>query len=134
MKSLSIAALLALASFVPAQCGTLAVTGGAPSTNLTIGVSGAAANSFAIVAVGATLGSTTVPLPGSSLVLGLASPFIPVPLGMVDASGAASLSIPIPANIPQINLHAQGVVVGFTLQPMPGISACGTNVVSFTIG
>jgi hypothetical protein len=133
MKTLSIAALLALASFVPAQCGTLAVTGGAPSTNLQIGVSGATANSIAILAVGATLGSTTVPLPGGNLVLGLASPFLPVPLGMVDASGAVSLSVPVPANIPQINLHGQAVVVGFTMQPF-SLSACGTNVVSFTIG
>ena len=133
MKSLSIAALLALASFVPAQCGTLAVTGGAPSTTLQISVSGAAANSFAIAAVGNTLGSTTVPLPGGSLVLGLASPFIPVPIGPVGAAGTASLSIPLPAQLPQINLHGQGVVIGFTMQPF-GISACGTNVVSFTIG
>ena len=119
--------------FATAQCGTLAVTGGAPSTTLQISVSGAAANSFAILAVGGTLGSTTLPLPGGNLVLGLASPFLPVPLGMVDASGAVSLSVPVPANIPQINLHGQGVVVGFTMQPF-SISACGTNVVSFTIG
>ena len=134
MKSLAIAALLALSSFATAQCGTLAVTGGAPSTTLQIAVSGAAANSFALAAVGTTLGSTTLPLPlGGNLVLGLATPFIPLPIGPVDASGAASLSIPLPAQLPQINLHAQGVVVGFTMQP-PSISACGTNVVSFTIG
>jgi hypothetical protein len=133
MKSLFITALLALASFVPAQCGTLAITGGAPSTTLQINLSGAAANSFALLAVGSTLGSTTVPLPGGSLVLGLASPFIPVPLGPTGTAGTASLAIPLPAQLPQINLHAQGVVVGFTMQPF-GISACGTNVVSFTIG
>ncbi|HEU4418639.1 MAG TPA: hypothetical protein VFT55_06845 [Planctomycetota bacterium] len=134
MKSLAIAALLTLSGLATAQtCGTLAITGGAPSTTLTIGVSGAAANSFAIAIVGPTLGSTTVPLPGSSLVLGLANPFIPLPLGPVSATGSASQSIQLPAQLPQINLHGQGVVIGFTTQPF-GINACGTNVVSFTIG
>jgi hypothetical protein len=136
MKNLTIAALLALASFVPAQaCGTLAVTGtGLPSTTLTIGVSGAQSNSIALAVIGTTLGTTTVQLPmSSSLVLGLASPFLPLPIGMVNAAGTASVSIPLPANIPQLSLHGQGVVVGFTMNPF-SLNACASNVVSFTIG
>ena len=68
MRSLFVASLLALASFVPAQsCGTLAITGtGAPNTTLDVALTGATANGLAIVFVGQTTGSTTIRLPGSN--------------------------------------------------------------------
>jgi hypothetical protein len=136
MHRLTIAALLALASLASAQdCGVLAITGsGASGTSLQVDVSGATANGFALIVVGETLGSTSVPLPlGGSLSLGLATPYFPIPVGVVDAAGAATLSVPIPDLMGyQISLNAQAVVISIAI-PF-GLNACASNVVGFTIG
>jgi hypothetical protein len=86
MRIFSVAAVLALAGLLPAQaCGSLAITGGAPGSQLSIALSGAPANGFAVLVVGEQAGSTSIPLPiGGSLILGVAEPFFPVPLGQTD--------------------------------------------------
>jgi hypothetical protein len=136
MHRLSIAALLALASFASAQdCGVLAITGsGASGTTLQVDVSGATTNGFALILVGETLGTTSVPLPmGGSLSLGLATPYFPIPVGVIDAAGAATLSVPIPDLMGyQISLNAQAAVISFAFPA--GLSVCASNVVGFTIG
>ena len=137
MRSLLLTSLFALAGMLPAQnCGTLAITGsGAAGTQLGIGVTGATANAIAFVIVGQTTGTTTLPLPmGGSLVLGLASPFLPLPIGRTDANGDVSLQITVPAAVTQqIALNAQAAAIGFSFMPF-SITGCTSNVVAFTIG
>jgi hypothetical protein len=131
----SLAAAALLAAAVPAQsCGTLTVQGGAPGTTFDLALAGATADAFAFVFVGTTLGATTIPLPASSLTLGLAAPFVPVPLGATDGQGNAALQVQVPAQVPQqISLHAQAATIAFSLRPF-SLSACASNVASFTIG
>ncbi|MFO1078468.1 MAG: hypothetical protein U1E73_12160 [Planctomycetota bacterium] len=138
MKFLASAALAAFAATASAQCGTLATTGtGAPGTALTIDLSGATPMAMAALAVGDTLGTTTINL-GSfgSLTLGLAQPFIPLPLGRTDAAGAASRTINVPSTVTQgIDLNAQAVVLGISFgQGGLSLTFCATNVVSFHLG
>jgi len=137
MRSLFLATALLLAGVSQAQsCGTLAVTGsGAHGTQLTIAVTGATANSFAILAVAENTGTTTINLPMSgTLTLGLASPIIPLPLGRTDASGNASVSFNVPARLTTAhNVNGQAVTVSFTFHPF-ALSACTSNVAAFAIG
>lgn len=136
MRTFFAAASLALASALPAQaCSSLSISGGAPGSNLSIAVSGAPAGGFAVLVVGEQAGSTQIPLPmGQSLLLGVAEPFFPVPLGQVSASGAASLQLAIPASLPgQLQLQAQAVGLGFSFPPIM-LQACTSNVVPVTIG
>jgi hypothetical protein len=137
MRSITLAALLSLTSMATAQaCGSLAIVGtGAPGTIMQVDVTGAQAGGVAMLVIGDTLGSTTLPLPlGGSLILGLAEPFFPLPVGEIDAAGAATTSIQLPSVLgPQILLNAQAVVFGFSLMPF-GFSACASNLVPFTIG
>ena len=115
--------------------GSLAISGGASGSQLSISVAGASSGSYAILVVGEQAGSTQVPLPiGGSLVLGIAEPFFPVPIGMADMAGAVSLQLQIPANLPgQLSLQAQAVSLGYSLMPF-AIRACASNVVPVTIG
>jgi hypothetical protein len=131
------------AATAAAQCATLSVTGtGAPGTTLTISIDGTAANAIAFVAIGETQGSTSIPLgPLGTLDLGLAMPFIPVPVGLTDASGDASLAIAVPAQFPGgLDLFAQGITLAFTFTPPTGpgfpfsLTSCTTNVVGFHVG
>ncbi|HZT56908.1 MAG TPA: hypothetical protein VFA35_11830 [Burkholderiaceae bacterium] len=133
MRFLLPAILLAAAAAVPAQSCSLAVSGGAPGSTLSISVRGAPM-SLAAVAVGQTAGSTVIDL-GSlgSLTLGLATPFVPLPLGIIDASGSASVSIPVPSQLPALDLVMQGVTVGITMMPLT-LSLCATNVASVHVG
>lgn len=133
MRFLLPAILLAAAAAAPAQSCSLAVSGGAPGSNLSISVSGAPM-SLAAVAVGQTAGTTVINL-GSlgSLTLGLAQPFAPVPLGIIGANGTASVSIPVPSQLPAVDLVMQGVTVGVSMMPLT-LSLCGTNVVSVHVG
>jgi len=136
MRIFSVAAVLALAGLLPAQaCGSLAITGGAPGSQLSIALSGAPANGFAVLVVGEQAGSTSIQLPiGGSLILGVAEPFFPVPLGQTDISGAASLQLAIPASLPgQLQLQAQAVALGLRMMPL-SLQACASNVVPVTIG
>lgn len=143
MLRLVLAGGLAAAS-LSAQCASLAVTGtGAPGTSLVFTIDGTAAGALAALAIGDTLGTTTIPLGAlGSLTLGLAQPFVPVPMGTTDANGDASLTIAVPgATTLGVDLHGQGVTMSFSLPgPGPGgpglptLTFCTTNVVSFHVG
>jgi|SoiMethySBSTD1v2_1073268.scaffolds.fasta_scaffold1368307_2 hypothetical protein len=136
MRSILPLSLLLLSGLLPAQnCGTLSSTGGAAGTTLAINVAGAPANGFAVLVVGQNAGSTTVPLPmGGSLVLGIDSPILPLPLGRTDANGAVSLSVDIPAGLTQqFTVQAQAAVLTYTLMPF-ALNACAGNVIPITIG
>ena len=136
IRAIFVAASLVLAGALPAQgCGSLAISGGASGSQLSISVAGASSGSYAILVVGEQAGSTQVPLPiGGSLVLGIAEPFFPGPIGMADMAGAVSLQLQIPANLPgQLSLQAQAVSLGYSLMPF-AIRACASNVVPVTIG
>lgn len=136
MHTSFVVASLALASALPAQaCSSLSISGGAPGSNIDIAVSGAPANGLAVLVVSQQAGSTVVSLPmGQSLLLGVAEPFFPVPIGQTDASGAASLQLPVPASLAgQLQLQAQAVGLGFSF-PAIMLQACASNVVPVTIG
>ena len=143
LRTLLLASTFAAAA--AAQCATLAVTGtGAPGTALTISIDGTTANAIAFVAIGDTQGSTSIPLgPLGTLDLGLAMPFVPVPVGMTNASGDASLTINVPTGfVGGVDVFGQGITIGFNIPsgpPGPGFpnnlfSLCTTNVVGFHVG
>lgn len=135
MRTLLIASILSLASVASAQCGTLAITGaGTAGTTLSIAVTGTAPSGLVALVVGQTTGTTAINLGPLSLTLGLAQPFLPVPLGRADANGDVSVSFTIPNGVSQqIQLNAQSATFGFTMRPF-SITACASNVVAFTIG
>jgi hypothetical protein len=147
-QSLIALSLLSLVATGSAQtCATLTVTGsGAPGSTLEFQLPNPTADAFAFLAIGGTEGTTTLDFgPLGSLTLGLDQPFAPVPLGLTDASGSASLSIAIPANaaFPQADLFAQGVVVSVSFAPPAGppssvpplsLTFCTSNVVGFSVG
>jgi len=145
LKNLLLATSLGcLGTAASAQCATLAITGtGAPGTALTFAIDGSVADAFAFVVVGPNAGSTTIGGGPLSLSLGLAAPFIPVPMGMTDASGDASLTVQVPNGaLPLITMYAQGVTVSLSLPPVggppvggpPGLTACTMAVGSFQLG
>src|SRR5262245_1135387 len=111
-RSLVSVCLGLLAANASAQsCAALPVLGtGAPGTSLTFDLNATDAGAFAVLAVGQTQGTTTIPMgPLGSLTLGLATPFIPIPLGMTNASGDISRTIAIPAGVTWgIDLFGQG--------------------------
>ena len=132
------AAASLLTSFAAAQsCSTLTVTGtGAPGTSVTFAVDGTAAGAFAILAVSDAAGTTTLNF-GSigTLVLGVNSPFIPLPLGMTDASGDVSRTVNVPnGNIPGVDLVGQGVTVEVAFTGGLSLTFCTSNVATFHLG
>jgi hypothetical protein len=143
MRYLSLALIAALAISAPAlaQCSTLAVTGTINAgQTVTVDVSGAPANSIVFIAVG-DAGNTSIPLPGgTTLSLGVAQPFLLLPLGMADASGHVALSAEVPANIPAnlIQNHTytvQAISASFSFGPsMPSFSVCASNTASLVSG
>ena len=78
--------------------------------------------------LGETLGTTSVALLDDTLDLGLASPFIVVPVGVTDATGALSASFDLPPDL-GLTLYGQSVGFGidFTSMP-PSIQFCESNV------
>jgi hypothetical protein len=137
MRNLLLVSILALAGVAQAQtCGTLAITGaGTAGTQLDVALTGATARGFAFVVVGETTGTTTVQLPGGgSFTLGLDTPFIPVPFGRTDTTGAVSRSITVPSFLTtQYNVNAQALTFSVAFMPF-AINACTSNVVAFTVG
>jgi hypothetical protein len=134
-----------LAATAQAQCSTLAVTGtGLPGTTLTVAVDGpAATHGIVFLLVGAAQGSTTINLgPAASLTLGLADPFLPVPLGMADASGDITRSLDVPSGLTMgVDVFGQSLTLGFSFSlptgggmPSFGVSTCTSNVVPFHVG
>lgn len=135
-KSIVSVCLGLLAANASAQCATLTVTGtGAPGTSLTFNLDGTDVHAFAMLAVGETQGTTTIPLGQlGSLTLGLATPFIPLPLGFTNASGDISRSVNIPTGVTWgIDLFGQGVTAAYTFMPF-SITFCASNVVGFHVG
>lgn len=129
------AGMLALAATAHAQCSTLSITGtGAPGTSLTVSIDGTAAGAIAFLVVGETQGTTPVDLGQlGSFTLGLAAPFVPLPIGMTNAAGDASLSIPVPASFPgSLDLFAQGLTLAFSMgsgtPPTFSFAWCASNV------
>ena len=136
MRMLSLDSLLALVTTASAQsCGALAISGGTAGASVAIALSAAPAGGYVVLAVGEQAGSTVVPLPlGGSLVLGVAAPFVPMPIGVADASGNLAVAVPVPANLPrQLQLQVQAAVVQVAFPPL-SLSACASNVVPVTIG
>jgi hypothetical protein len=139
--SLALIAVLAISASASAQCSTLAITGTVNAgQTVTVDVSGAPADSIVFIAIG-DAGATSIPLPGgSTLSLGVAQPFILLPLGVADASGHVALSASIPANIPAnlIQNHTytvQAISASFSFGPgMPSISVCASNTASLVSG
>lgn len=121
MKLLAILTLsLALAGMTSAQCSTLAITGSVNfGQSVSIDVTGAPAGSIVLIGASQSLGSTSFsfgPLGGFSL--DIAQPLMILPMGMADATGAASLDFTMPAaptgsmpTIPSQTLHCQSVAV-----------------------
>ena len=143
-KSILTVCLGLFASHAAAQCATLTVTGtGAPGTSLTFDLNGTDVHAFAMLAVGQTQGTTTIPMgPLGSLTLGLATPFIPLPLGFTNASGDVSRSISIPSGVTWgVDLFGQGVTALFTFTPPApptppsfSLTFCASNVAGFHVG
>lgn len=137
MKNAFVALVLgALAATASAQsCSTLAVTGtGAPGTNLTFTLTGQPTGSFGLLFIGDTTGSTSLPFGNlATLELGLAQPFIPVPL-MTRPTGT-SLTIRVPNQVTSMSLFAQGTGVSLDIAgTTPTLSFCTSNVVPFSVG
>jgi hypothetical protein len=100
-------------------------------------VTGATADSLTFVVIGHD-GTTTIPLPGGGLVLGVDSPFLPLPLGVTDAAGDVSQSATVPANIPpgviqNDTFTVQAVTVSFTTMPF-AFSFCVSNTATLVSG
>lgn len=140
------------ASLAAQSCSNLTATGnGAPGTSVVLALTGAPANAFTAVAIGDTLGTTTLNIgPLGTLTLGLAQPFVPLPMGLTNAAGEASRTINVPnsPSLPGIDLYGQAVSMTWAMQvpgpgnPGPGgphasiltLTFCTSNVVSFHLG
>lgn len=145
-----ILASILLAATASAQtCCNLSVTG---TSTLTVSLTGAPPLSFALLALGGTAGTTVINFglsfpclfcgaagSGGSLAtlnLGLAMPFVPVPMGMTNPQGSASVTIRIPATLPARDLVTQGIAASFSITPPAAfsLSFCTSNVVAFHVG
>jgi hypothetical protein len=120
------------------QCSTLTVTGTVnPGETVAIDVTGATASSLTLLAAGTTAGSTTIMLPGEDLVLGLAQPFVILPIGVTDANGSLSLSVDVPADVPAVpdeTLTLQAVTVSFSTGFPPSFTFCVSNTATLVSG
>ena len=141
---IAIVSALTLVSLAPAQdCATLSIsqTNGDVSIELTTDGSEQA---LGIIALGMTEGNTSIDFgPLGSLELGLAMPFVPLPIGFTDMTGDVSRAFTVPPGLPALDLFAQGFTaelsIGlgdgtFPLIPMIGWSFCTSNVVPVQIG
>jgi hypothetical protein len=130
--------LLAVVSLpAAAQCTPTLTLGGAltPGSTVTASVTGAWADSWTVLLIGETQGSTSLTLgPLGTLSFGLDMPFIPFPMGMTDPNGDASVSFAIPANFPAASLpstlYFQTVQVDLTFgMGLPSLDSCVSSVV-----
>ena len=130
-----ILASILLAATASAQtCCNLSVTG---TSTLTISLTGAPPLSLALLALGGTAGTTVINIGSlATLNLGLAMPFVPVPIGMTNPQGSASVTLRIPASLPARDLVTQGIAASFSVTPAAAfsLSFCTSNVVAFHVG
>jgi hypothetical protein len=141
MRYLALALVAAVAISAPmlGQCSLLAITGSINAgQTVTVDVSGAPANSIVFIAVG-DAGSTTIPLPGASLTLGLAEPFVLLPIGAADAGGHVALSVSIPVDIPAMAIQnhtytVQAVSASLSMAMPFSLSLCVSNTASLVSG
>lgn len=133
LATLAFAALMAGA--VSAQsCSTLAVSGDInPGSTLSLALSGAPADSWTAIALGDTLGSTTIGGGMLMVTLDLDAPFLILPFGRTDANGDASLDITVPASVPvsalpSMDLYVQAATLDVSFgMGAPSISFCTSN-------
>lgn len=132
--SLLVASALTICGAASAQCASATATNNAGS--LTLDLDGSAPMAFCIFVLGDTQGTTPVSIGSlASVDLGLAAPFVPVPAGLTDISGDASLTLQLPSVVPAGSYYAQGLTVGFVFSPGTGISfdVCASTVASFVL-
>lgn len=132
--------VLALAAPLAAQgssCSDLTVSGdGTPGTTLSFAVTGSAADAFTFLLVGDTAGTTALPIPLGMIEIGLATPFVPLPLGLADANGDVSLDVMLPPALPsQVGLFAQSIALDLSIgMGRPTLTACTSDVEGFNVG
>jgi hypothetical protein len=140
MRSLPLAlvATVAICASAFSQCSTLTVAGSINAgQTVTVDVTGAPADAMTFVVIG-DAGTTTLPF-GGGTTLGVASPFLPVPIGVADAAGHVALSVDIPASIPagaiqDYTFTVQAVSLSFVTSPIPSFSLCVSNTASLVSG
>jgi hypothetical protein len=127
------------------SCADLDVSGtGAPGTDVVFSLTGAEPRAFAMLVVGDAEGefSITIGVLGT-LELGLAAPFVPVPMGFTDGNGDASHTLRIPPHWPHsLDLFAQGFSARLVVEPPSGppsgppvsLSFCTSDVEPFHVG
>ena len=139
MRSLFTSALClsVLCSLASGQCSTLTVSGSLnPGQTITISVTGATPDAPAFLVAGTDAGTTTI----GTLTLGVAVPFIILPLGVTDSTGAVSVSVAVPADLPQDvipndTLVLQAVTLGFSIAVFPPVlDFCVSNTANLVSG
>lgn len=117
-------------------CSDLDVVGtGLPGTAMVFDLIGAPPKAPAFLLVAYDTGTTVLGLgPLGTLTLDVAPPWIPIPLGLTDASGHDSLTVPLPPwSLPLTTFYAQTVAFEFQHPWSPPIF-CTSDVESFTVG
>ncbi len=138
----ALALLLFTAPALLAQtpCSKLEVKGtGKAGTSLEILYSGGAPRSLAWLAAGPQSGSTSIDIgPLGTLKLGLATPFVLLPVGRTDTSGNLSLKVMVPKGATTATeLYAQMITSKLTISREPvklSLEFCTSNVVKVSVG
>jgi hypothetical protein len=133
----ALGALLALSAPLSSQCSTLAVSGALnPGETVTIALGGATPDALTFLFAGQP-GSTTIGFGAlGGFTVGLAQPFIALPIGVTGSDGTLSLSVDVPADAPSfaagsITLQA----VTFEVVPaFPPFSFCVSNTATLSSG
>ncbi len=141
---LSVALVASFAATASAQCATTTASNNAGE--ITLSFDGSAPMNFAFFVVGDTTGTTPVAI-GSllSFDLGLEGTFYPVPAGLTDLNGDASITFTAPSTLTG-TFYAQGLSIGLSFGGGGGpggggggggggfgLSACVGDVASFTL-
>ena len=120
----------ALASITLTATPDGTITGG---ETISIGVTGAGAEDFVFLALGPELGDTSVQLgPFATIDLGLATPFVLLPLGVGDTSIDVGIG-EVPAELAGTTLHLQAFSAGFSVgSGGPTVETCVSNLDALT--
>ena len=113
LRSILTAALVAtLAASASAQCGTTTASNNAGE--VTLSFDGSNPMNFAFFVIGDTQGSTPVSIGSfASFTLGLEGTFYPVPGGLTDLSGDASITFTAPSTATG-TFYVQGLSIGLS--------------------